>query len=240
LVFWRSECSGSPDELIDFCDKLNYYTSTLMLRKLLLIASALIFSLGILFTSILRTASVKYEFQEERGNYLDNKVLGANDIEVDYQLAYPGKILPDHPLWPVKALRDRLWLMLTTNSSRRAELKLLFADKRIGSALLLFEKGNFEDGFSTLTKAEKYLEEAYALEEQVRSKGADTTELLKRLALASLKHYDLMQDIYFHAPEDARPKIIETYRYSKKVYEDSRNALLQEGEMAPENPFEWQ
>ena len=102
-----------------------------MLRKLSLVFAVLLFAVGILFTSVLRTAAVKYEFSESPLTSLvdASSVLGEEEINIDYYLAYPGKVLPDSPFWPLKALRDRIWLWITTNSSRKAELKLLFADK---------------------------------------------------------------------------------------------------------------
>ena len=212
-----------------------------MLRKLTLVFAVLLFAVGILFTSVLRTAAVKYEFAEssQTVDVSASSVLGDEEVNIDYFLAYPGKVLPDSPIWPLKALRDRIWLWITTNSSRKAELKLLFADKRISMSKILFEKGKPEIGFSTLTKAEKYLEEAGSSEKKNRGKGVDTSEFLERLARASLKHAEVIDEILEIAPEDARPNIITTKDYSKKVFEESRNALLEKGMEPPENPFDW-
>lgn len=212
-----------------------------MLRKLTLVFAVLLFAVGILFTSVLRTAAVKYEFAEspQTVNVSASSVLGEEEINIDYFLAYPGKVLPDSPIWFLKALRDRIWLWLTTNSSRKAELKLLFADKRISMSKILFERGKPEIGYSVLTKAEKYLEEAGSSEKENRGKGIDTSEFLERLAKASLKHAEVIDEILEIAPEDARPNIISAKEYSKKVFEESRNALLEKGMEPPENPFDW-
>lgn len=211
-----------------------------MWRKITVILPILIIAFGVLFTSILRTAAVKYEFNGTSNiNSQNTSVLGESDVNIDYHLAYPGRVLPDSILWPIKALRDKVWLMLTTNSNRKAELKLLFADKRLGSSKVLFERNKPEEGYSTLTKAEKYLEEASNTEEENRKKGNDTSEFLERLAKASLKHYEVMQEIKAIAPEDATPRIIDTENYAKRVYERSRDALMEIGKTPPENPFKW-
>jgi hypothetical protein len=212
-----------------------------MLRKIALIFSVLVFALGILFTSVLRTAAVKYEFSDMPQKDFGNKysVLGEKDLNIDYDLAYPGKILPDNPLWPVKAFRDRAWLWITTNESRKAELQLLFADKRIAMSKILFEKGKTEVAYSTLTKAEKYLEEASKEEIENRKKGIDTSEFLMRLANASLKHIETIDEITEIASEDAKPSVIATKEYPKKVFEETRNSLLEKGIVPPENPFDW-
>ena len=213
-----------------------------MLKRFLIVFSVLIFAFGILFTSVLRTASVKYSFSgvaslpSEKG-----QVLGESQEKViDYYLPYEGKVLPDHPLWQVKAFRDRLWLLLTTNSGKKADLKLLFADKRLSSAKVLFERNKAEVAFSTLSKAEKYLEEAYFQEEESRMKGDDTAEFLQRLTKASLKHREVINEILEIAPHSARPEIVKIEDYSKNVFEKCMQALQEKGLEVPENPFDSQ
>lgn len=207
-----------------------------MIRQITVALSVVFVAFSILLISVFRTASVKYDFS---GPVSKESVLGDKDVNINYEMPYPGKVLPDSPLWPVKAFRDRVWLWVTNNDSREAELLLLFADKRVVSGKILFEKENYEVGYTTLTKAEKYLEQAANKEDEIRQAGGNTNELLDRLARASLKHFSIMQDMLEMAPEDAKPKIVETQNYAKRVYERSRNALNEVGETPPENPFDW-
>ena len=208
-----------------------------MIRKLLFAFGILALATLILFVSALRTASVRYEFTGTSNPNLSDSILAQYDTDIYYNLPHQGRVLPDSPLWPLKALRDKLWLFVTTNSSRKAELKLLFADKRLMSARILFEKDKPELAFTTLSKGEKYLEEALIQENENRSKGMDTADFLERLANASLKHLELMEEIIQIAPEDAKPKIIELQMYPNKVYELSRDALNEKGRTPPINPF---
>lgn len=209
-----------------------------MWTKIIAYASALLVAFAILFASVLRTASVRYEV----GDTLVNQDVDYNDddLGIDYYLPFPGRVLPDSPVWPLKVLRDRVWLLVTTNSTRKVELKLLFADKRLGSAMILFQKGKMERGLSTLSKAEKYLEEASLDEEVLRRSGMDTTEVLHRLTNASLKHFQVMHQLVEGVPHEVKPLIIEMQEYPKKTYERGRNGLLEKAEPLPENPFEWQ
>ena len=144
-------------------------------------------------------------------------------------------------LWPLKAVRDRLWLLLTPAPERKSELNLLFADKRLVMARMLFEKDKPEIAYSTLTKAEKYLEASYDLEMQARERGVDTKELMERISKASLKHIEEMEDMQQIAPDDAEPKIIEIKEdYAENVYEKTRDAMFEHGLTPPENPFNGQ
>lgn len=210
-----------------------------MWKQILLVLSTLIFAFGVLFVSVFRTASVKYDFDPIVGGYVP-EVLKEDSNIVEYYLPYPGKILPNSPLWPIKAFRDRLWLLINTSQTREAELKLLFADKRLGSAISLFEEGKFGEGLSIYTKAEKYLEEASLQEEKNRLSGGDTSEFLTRIATASLKHYELSIYLVKLAPDDVKPTIINVQNYAKKTFERSRNGLLEKGVNPPENPFSWE
>src|SRR3989344_4197307 len=207
-----------------------------MWRKVLAITFGLVLAFTILIISILRSAAVKYEFSEITG---DETRISEDEVYIPYNFAYSGDVLPDSPLWPLKAARDRIWFLITTNSERRAELNLLFADKRIAAALVLFDTGKPEEGYSTLIRAEKYLEEAAKMEEENRQKGIDTAEFARRLAWASLKHYQVLQEIIEKAPDDAKPEIIRYEYIPKNVYNKSIQVLSGAGLTAPENPFDW-
>lgn len=209
-----------------------------MIVRIGAILVTLVLAFGILFASVLRTASVKYVFSQSPSDDVVLEGLVDGKPSIDYNLAYPGKILPDHPLWSIKALRDRVWLLLTSNVAKKAELKLLFSDKRLGASKALFEKDKPELAYTTLTKGEKYLEEAMESERQARGSEMDTYEFLKRLANAALKHREVIDQILILAPEDAKPEIIKTRDYSTQVYRNARDALYEGGMEAPENPFE--
>jgi len=194
-----------------------------------------IFGLGILFTSILRSAAIQYSFSSSP------KVAMVYELqeEVDYKLPYVGKILPDSPLWFIKVARDRLWLILTLNKSRKAELNLLFADKRLVSSKILFEKGEYELGTVILLKAERYLEVAGNIEVGCREAGEDTRELVGRITMSSLKHREVINYILALSPEDVRPEIVRIKDITRDVFIKGRNALREKGETAPKSPSEW-
>lgn len=206
-----------------------------MVRRIGVVLSAISLAVGILAISVLRAASIEYSFNGANGKVLGEEI--APQIVIDYAFPYPGGVLPDHPLWPLKVVRDRLWLAITLSPTRKAELLLLFADKRIVSSKILFEKDKAELAFSTLTKAEKYLERAALKEKENRGKGMDTKDFLEKLAKASLKHRQVVREILEIAPEDAKPDIIRTEDYPRRVYKEARDGLNSMGITPPENPF---
>ena len=124
-----------------------------------------------------------------------------------------------------------------TNSSKKAEVTLLFADKRVKMSQILFEKEKPEIAFATLLKAEQYLFEASKLEEENRKKGVDTLEFARVMTYASLKHIQVLHDVLNLAPEDARPEIIELIKIPTETYNKNMHVLNEKGIEAPDNPF---
>ena len=213
-----------------------------MIKKIITVFLTLLFAGFILLASLLRVSSTSYSFYEKENlSYLQNLEndgsYNKEDIDIKYFFSYPGKILPDNSFYFLKALRDKIWLLLNTNPNKRAEILLLFSDKRLVSSRILFEKGKPNIAFSTLTKAEKYLEEAALQNESNRKEGIDTTSFDLKLATASLKHWQELRDLINYAPEEMKPEIIKNISYSRNSYKLVRDSLLSKSINPPFNPF---
>lgn len=216
-----------------------------MFKRLSVVFLLVLFSGAILFGSITRS-TIQVRFTQDLFAQSNDEVNEATDaadngesMQIGYYFVYPGKILPDSPLWTLKAFRDKLFLSLTFNPVKKANRKLLYADKRIVAARMLFEKGKANLAETTLEKAEKYLEEAYVQETDARKKGKDTNELLLTISKASLKHrQEIEENILDLAPSNIKPSVIKTLDYPKDIYSKSRNDLLERGMTPPNNPFE--
>lgn len=63
---------------------------------------------------------------------------------------------PDHPLYPLLMVRDRVRLVLAP-PAQKPLIKLEYADARLKSAERLIARGRFSLAMSTITKAEKYV-----------------------------------------------------------------------------------
>jgi hypothetical protein len=208
-----------------------------MLKKSGLFLGTILVAFLVLFASVLRAASVNYSFypQATPGRANPSK---SPQPDTAYYFVYPGNILPDSSLWYFKALRDKVWLSITVDPGKKAELALLLSDKRLMMSKTLFDRKKFELGFSTLTKGEKYMEMANEIDQTNRSHGMDTASFELRLASAALKHREVIeQQILPIAPEDAKPGIIQIVNYSKNVYISTGNNLESRGITAPANPF---
>lgn len=117
----------------------------------------------------------------------DQDVVSIQDLVGDYYLPYPG-ILPDHPLYRVKMLRDRIRLILANTPEKKFELQLLYADKRIGAAQVLQTGGKTALAQETAFKAEGYLNQA--AESALALNEAESWQRLRR---ASVKHLSILE-----------------------------------------------
>lgn len=116
-------------------------------------------------------------------------------VSVDYTLPYPG-ILPDHPLYFLKVIRDEILGWFINDPIKKVEFELLMADKRIKMAEILFEEGKNDLSLATVSRGEKYL--SRAIDDLVTARknnptvGANLTDKLKS---AVLKHKEIVSEI---------------------------------------------
>ena len=108
----------------------------------------------------------------------------------------------------------------------------------MGAAKALIEGGKTEQGLSAATRAEKYLEESFKHEEIARNKGGDINDHLNRLALATLKHREILEGLKGSMSEDFKPSLSQTIDYPKKIWGDLKGVFNYLKKPLPTSPFE--
>lgn len=207
-----------------------------MFKRVAAIFGLFFFGALVFIVSVLRSAEARYVFTQSPSPSPDSP----QAIKIDYQMPYPGRITPDSPLWSIKALRDKAWLAVNFSSQKKAEILLSNANKRIQMAKTLFEEDKADLAVSTITKAEKYLEESVMMEKKARSDGAGNADFNQSLALSILKHRQLLEEVLVIAPEDAKPAVVKALDYPKKLFEDVKHMIIEDGGTAPKNPYDSQ
>lgn len=138
--------------------------------------------------------------------------------KVDYVLPYPG-ILPDHILYPVKMLRDRILDFLIREPIKKTEFLILMADKRLGAGKTLIDFGKVSLGETTLSKGEKYLERAINKVSETRQQGKDVSGLLDKLEKSVQKHIEVLEEVLQKTPTSAKPGIENALENAQKGYQ---------------------
>ncbi len=131
---------------------------------------------------------------------------------VDYVLPYPG-ILPDSPLWVIKALRDKVVGLFMFDPVQKGYYNLHLADKYLAAGIALKNYGKTELGEKTLVLAEEHLGRALTENAKARSRNIDTATLEAKLSRAAVKH------------REATAKAEEIYNRVRKLFEQKLPSL---------------
>lgn len=199
-----------------------------MIRKIGFFLTVFFLSIFVLVPSFFASqGGVHYVFGQSPPTLTQEKEM----VEINYPMPYPGRILPDSPFWPVKALRDRLWLVLAFKPEKKTEILLLLANKRVASAKTLFEREKPELALVTLEKSQAYLKEA--LDRETKEEPELTS-----LGLSVLKHRQLMEEMLYLSPEDAKPYIVRLIDNTKTNFNKVDQSLNDIGASPVKNPFE--
>lgn len=111
--------------------------------------------------------------------------------KVEYALPYPG-MLPDNPLYFMKAFRDRIIGMLINDPLKKAQFNLLTSDKRLNAAQSLLAAGKTQDVVSVVSKSNNYFELGLESAATAQKAGENTRNTLLGMQTAGLKHYEIV------------------------------------------------
>lgn len=114
--------------------------------------------------------------------------------KIQYEIPYPG-LLPDNPLYYLKAIRDNILKFLISDPLKKTEFSLLQADKRLGSAKLLLDKGKTELSITTLSKSGNYFDDAISNIQKAKKEGEDINATIDQLLKASQKHQEIILEM---------------------------------------------
>lgn len=115
----------------------------------------------------------------------------------EYLLPFPG-ILPDHPLYFLKQVRDGILDKLIVDPLRKTEFLVLQADKRLAMGKLLVEQGKGSLAETTISKGEKYMERAISGLSSFKSTGRPVpASIIDKLARSTEKHLEVLEKTDF-------------------------------------------
>lgn len=142
--------------------------------------------------------------------------------EVVYELPYPG-ILPDHPLYFIKLIRDHLTIFFTRDPIKKAELYLLFSDKRVAMASQLIKKNKYQLAITTFSKGEKYFLKIVPLLKESKKQGVSPTgEFVDRLKAANKKHYQEISFLLANSPQNLASQINLLFQLNGEIKKELR------------------
>lgn len=140
----------------------------------------------------------------------------AEEETVNYTLPYPG-MLPDHPLYFLKSIRDSIIGVLISDPIKKAEFHLLAADKQIASAQTLADKDKDALAQKSIENAKTNLNLALVEIQKAKTQKKDYIPLRDRIKAAALKHEEILENIDEVTGEDSNQAINDYRTYLEKV-----------------------
>lgn len=131
--------------------------------------------------------------QETTLTIIPSPIQAVSQEESSYQLPYPG-LLPDHPLYIMKTMRDNIIDFFIGNPLKKTEFYLLQADKRLVAGVMLYQKDKTktEEVASVLSKSGNYFEKAIGQLREAKKLGLEIQPMLEKLIAASDKHREVL------------------------------------------------
>lgn len=112
---------------------------------------------------------------------------------IEYVLPFPG-ILPTHPLYFLKTLRDRIIELLISDHTNKADFYILQADKKLGFAMALSALGKTKEANKAYADALSHRTQAVGeLEARKREGGAIPGHLVEKLTRSLTKHREVLR-----------------------------------------------
>lgn len=116
---------------------------------------------------------------------------------INYEFPFPG-MLPDHPLYILKVIRDGIVKRLINDELMLAKFSLSSAEKRMYAGRLLLEKDEHELAIDSISKSANYLSDtlsAVTTYHRKHPKSFEYKPFLQKFKTATEKHIEVMEDI---------------------------------------------
>lgn len=162
--------------------------------------------LAVLLTGFLLTSSVRAQAEE-------------------IELPTPG-ILPDQPiLYFLENLKEEIETFLATDPVKKAEKYLLRASERVAEVQAMIQRGKPELAEKVLIRYDAQLQKGLEKVEVLSSQGVNTDELAQKVAATTLKHQEVLMDVYEKVPAQAKDAIQKALEKSSNGHKQAIKAV---------------
>lgn len=137
-----------------------------------------------------------------------------------YLFPWPG-ILPDHLMYPLKLLRDKIVVRLIINPVKKIEYYLIISNKGFAASTLLARKGNFALSGVTARRAEHFYTLLISDYKWATWRHTPIPEAFtKDIVAAGLAHQIILQELILLTGNDKQKAFEEVLEFSKRNYKE--------------------
>ena len=157
----------------------------------------------ILFTIFVLLSIYSPVFAADNQIIIQSSPIAVTPTPISYTLPYPG-LLPGNPLYPFKALRDKIIEFFITDPLKKSEFYLLSADKHLSGGIMLADQGRFVESEQFISKGENYLVMSFAQAQKAKQVSESTDEILGKLELSVQMHQEVIKNLLQKAPNKTK------------------------------------
>jgi len=139
-------------------------------------------------------------------------------------LPEPG-MLPDSPFYFLKSWSEGIGTFFTFGDVAKTERFSHLAEVRLSEAKALVEKGKQDIAEKAVLRYQDQLEAALTKAAEAKAKGLDTDEVLAKVAEATLKHQEVLAEVYEKVPEQAKETIQRAMEVGMRGHEEALQAI---------------
>ncbi|MBI2624772.1 MAG: trypsin-like peptidase domain-containing protein [Candidatus Nealsonbacteria bacterium] len=144
--------------------------------------------------------------------------------QADFSLPKPG-LTPDSPFYFFDTLGERLNLLLTFSPEKKAEKAIRLAEEKLAEVRVMAEKNKTTALASANQGYQNLLELANQKTQEAKEKGKDVEELAILITEKTLKHQEVLIEVFEKVPEEAKTAIQNAIEVSRKGSETAVEAV---------------
>lgn len=152
-------------------------------------------------------------------------------------LPNPG-LLPGNPFYFLDSLFEGLGSLVTFGDLSKAERHFALAEERLAESEALADKGDSNRAEKAAEKYQERLDRALAKAEEANEAGRDTDAVLEKIAEATVRHQEVLADIYEKVSEQAKEAIQRAMENSARGHETALSAVSGEKQEEVRNRVE--
>jgi len=138
---------------------------------------------------------------------------------VEYMLPFAG-LLPDNPLYYFKEVRDNFWLFFTRDNMKKAEVLILFSDRKTSAAQMLSKKGKWDQGSETMLEAEQDFKRMVDMVVLSKNQGVSPeVAFISQMKQSNKKHREIIETLLGDTPEGSRKPLEEAVGLNNSLAE---------------------
>lgn len=131
----------------------------------------------------------------------------------------PG-LTPDHPLYFLKTIFEKVKLFLTFDLKEKAKLLGKLVETKLAEAQVMLEKGKAEEAEKALDAYSDYMRTMSDVVGEAVNEGKDMEEVIKRVEKAHERHIEVLSELQEKVADEAKEAIehaLEVSQHGKEV-----------------------